>query len=70
MTQTATSVTPTVNRVSESDIIAHIEDTRLYWIFRNGRQLQRSWNELTATEKRYQEEAAARASYVESFDIY
>lgn len=67
---TITTLTTTVNRMREDDVLSHIEDTSLFWIFRNGRQIQRSWNELTATEKRYQQEAAARASYVQSFDIY
>lgn len=53
--------------IPESDTLVSIEDTSLFWIFRNGRQLQRTWNELTHTEKRYQQEAAQRAAYNASF---
>jgi hypothetical protein len=51
----------------EQDIQIHIEDTRLFWIFRNGQPLQRTWNELSSTEKQHQIEAAQRATYLAMF---
>jgi hypothetical protein len=49
--------------VREDDIIPHVEDSRLYWVFRHGRQMQLTWNELTATEQQYQSESAERQAY-------
>jgi len=45
-----TTTTLITNLVHESDIMQHIEDTHLFWVTRNGRQVQRAWNELTITE--------------------
>lgn len=67
---TVTTTTDRTNCVIESDVMAHIEDTRLFWVTRAGRQVQRSWNELTAREKQYQREAEARAAYVTLNNIY
>jgi hypothetical protein len=64
------TLTTTVNRIREDDLAAHIEDTRLFHLFRNGRAMKLTWNELTAKEKEQQREAAARAAYVQAFDIY
>jgi hypothetical protein len=65
------STTPsTINRVIESDYLPHIEDTRLFTVWRYGRAIKRSWNELTATEKQQQREAEARAAYIAEFSIY
>jgi hypothetical protein len=48
----------------EDDTIVHIQDTPgLFWTTRNGRAIQRSWNELSATERRLQREAQERAEY-------
>ena len=63
------TLTATATIVREDDLTAHIEDTRLFSLFRHGRHVNLTWNELTATEKR-QQEAAARAAYVQAFDIY
>lgn len=64
------NTTATVNRFDESDTLAHIEDTRLFWTTRQGRPVRQSWNEMTATEKQQQREAEARAAYRAEFDIY
>ncbi|HZU00814.1 MAG TPA: hypothetical protein VFA10_14200 [Ktedonobacteraceae bacterium] len=70
MTQIVSIVTPTVNCIGEDDLMQHIEDTHLFWVFRNGKSLRLTWNELTSTEQQYQQEAAARAAYIELFEIY
>lgn len=62
--------TSTVNRVITDDYQAHIHDTRLFWVYRHGRPLQRSWNELTEKERKQQREAEARAYYTSLFHIY
>jgi len=50
--------------VRESDVLPHIEDTDgLFWVYRNGEQLQRSWNELSSLEKQYQLEASRREQF-------
>jgi hypothetical protein len=68
---TITTLTTTASIVREDDLIQHIEDTsELFWVFRNGRNIKRSWNELTATEKAQQIEAQRRAAYCATFDIY
>jgi hypothetical protein len=63
-----TQTTLTINRVIESDLLTHIEDTKLYWTTRNGHQVKRFWNELSATEKQQQREAEARAAYNDLFN--
>lgn len=63
-------ITNTINRVIESDYMTHVEDTRLFFVFRNGRSMKHSWNELTATEKRQQCEAEERAACVAMNSIY
>ena len=60
--------TTTTRIIREGDLILHIEDTRLFWVFLHGMQMQLTWNELTVTEKRYQQEAAERAAYVAMFN--
>jgi hypothetical protein len=61
---------PVADRVVESDIMAHIEDTRLFWVTRHGRPTKRSWSELTKAEQRQQREAEERQAYVAMFSIY
>jgi hypothetical protein len=58
------------SRIPEADVQAHIEDTDLFWVSRGGQLTQRTWNELSATEKLHQVEAAERAAYVAMFHIY
>jgi hypothetical protein len=61
---TLTQATPTTtNGVIESDLQQHIEDTRLFWVTRSGRQVERAWNELTITEWEQIREAERRATY-------
>jgi type IV secretory pathway ATPase VirB11/archaellum biosynthesis ATPase len=68
---TTTVLNNIINYIHEDDIITHIEDTpQLFWVFRHGQHIQLSWNELAETEQQYQREAAARAAYVEQFEIY
>lgn len=64
------TVTNTINRIPESDLLAHIEDERLFWVPRFGRNVKLAWNELTATEKQQQREAEAYAAYCVLFKIY
>lgn len=52
----------------ESDLMQHIEDERLFSLFRGGRFVKLSWNELTPIEKQQQREAAERANYQADFD--
>lgn len=59
MSQIQTSQTT----VRESDIRQHIEDTPMFWVYRNGQQLQRSWNELSSLEKQHQLEASRREQF-------
>lgn len=54
----------------EGDTMQHVEDSDLFWVSRNGQPAQRTWNELTSTEKLHQVEAAERAAYVAMFQIY
>lgn len=61
---------PITDRVVESDIMAHIEDTRLFWVTRNGRPTKRSRSELTSTEQCQQREAEERQAYTMMFSIY
>jgi hypothetical protein len=49
---TAVQATPTINRVIESDISQHIEDTDLVNAIRGGRLVQVSWNDLSEDEQR------------------
>lgn len=70
MTQFTATVTITPNSFHEDDLMQHIEDTRLFHLFRHGRYCKLTWNELTATEKQQQREAAAREAYVAMNGIY
>jgi hypothetical protein len=62
-------MTPTLNIaatpsiVREDDLLQHIEDSREFWITRNGRPVKRAWGELTATERRLTIEAENRTAY-------
>lgn len=58
---------PIVNRVIESDYSQHIEDSRLFTVWRQGHLVKRSWNELTSTERLQLQEADA---YCILFCIY
>lgn len=58
------------NHTAEEDDQAHIHGTRLFWVTRSGRLVQRSWNELTKTERERQRQAETRAYYVLLFHIY
>ncbi len=44
--------TPTDQRMSESDVLVHIQDTPLVNAIRDGKLVQVSWNELTEAERR------------------
>jgi hypothetical protein len=71
MTTTPTSKTyQSINRVIEDDYRQHIEDTRLFLLFRHGKPVRLSWNELTATERQQQIAAQERAAYNVTFSIY
>jgi hypothetical protein len=56
-------VNTTLQIVRNDDLTAHIEDTRLYSLFRHGRSVKLTWNELTRTEKDQQIEAQGRAEH-------
>jgi len=60
--------TVTITTVCESDLMQHIEDTPLFSLFRNGRHVKLTWNELTETERRDQVEAARRDGYNANFN--
>lgn len=47
----------------ESDTLAHVEDTPLFSLFRNGKFVKLTWNELTEAEREQQIEAARRAEF-------
>jgi hypothetical protein len=50
---TAVQTTPTTNRVIESDLQQHIEDTdELVGAIRNGKLVQVRWNDLSEGEQR------------------
>lgn len=65
-----TQTIPSQAHMPESDVQAHIEDTPLYWTWRNGQPQRRTWNELTATERDQQIEAQRRAEHCTLFQIY
>ena len=48
----------------EGDQLQHIEDTPLFWVTRYGRQVRRSWNELSLSERSAQLQAEQRAAEV------
>jgi hypothetical protein len=52
----------------EDDVTAHVEDTPLFWVPRNGRPVQLSWNSMTDDERLAQREADRRAAYIAQFD--
>jgi hypothetical protein len=59
---------PTPTLVREDDVTAHIEDTLLFWVPRDGSPVQLTWNEMTEDERLAQREADRRAAYVVQFD--
>ena len=48
----------------EDDQLQHIEDTPLFWVTRYGRQVRRSWNEMSLSERSAQLQAEQRAAEV------
>lgn len=56
--------------IREDDLEQYIENSREFWITRNGRPMKRCWSELTAAERRQTIEAEQRAAYVVEFGIY
>ena len=60
----------TLEKMIEQDQMQHIEDTRLFWVWRNGRACKRAWNEMSTIEKQLEREAQARAYYETIFNIY
>ena len=56
---TTTPETPAILR--SDDLIQHICDTPFFLLFRTGRSVRLTWNELTEIEQQQQREAADRA---------
>jgi len=50
--------------IAEYDLQAHIDDSRSFWLYRNGRPMKRTWRELSRTEKQQQIQAEQRAAEV------
>lgn len=59
-----------INRMPESDIHAHIEDSPLFWVWRHGQPVKLAWNELSRQERAWQVEAERREQFVAEFEIY
>lgn len=62
--------TAPVAYIVEPDLLQHIEDEQLYWVYRNGQHIQLTWNELTEMEREHQREAQHRAEQCILFHIY
>lgn len=50
--------------IAEYDLQAHIDDSRSFWLYRNGRPMKRTWRELSRSEKLQQIQAEQRAAEV------
>ena len=70
MAQTAPLITVTTTFIPDDELLAHIEDTPLFWVARDGRPVKLPWNALSDTERNSLREAEERATYCTTFDIY
>ncbi len=65
---TSSASSTQIERQIETDLRQHLEDTPLFWIIRSNRSVQRTWNELTETERQQTQEAQVRAQYIALFN--
>jgi hypothetical protein len=63
-------VTVPLNIVREDDLQTHIEDSPLFWVFRDGRNQQVTWNQMSEQERADTIEAERRDYYNTVFEIY
>lgn len=65
-----TTLTSCQSAAREDDLQQHIEDTRLFWVWREGRAVKLAWNELTEQERADTLEAERRDYFCTMFEIY